>query len=514
MMLRIAALGALLLVFPALAPNQLDTYVREQMAALRIPGLQVAVVQRGRVAFARNYGVASVELGVPVQSDTVFAVNSIAKAFTGTAAMRLVQAGRLDLSAPIGQYLTDLPAQWRTVRIRQLLSHMSGLPDIVRAPTGETDAAAAWQWLQQQPIVFPAGERFHYCQTNYFLLQRLINHIEGADADTPVTGEQFRTAALRLTRFGDSLDIIPRKAPTYRFASRNGQPPAMQPVIERFLPYRYGASGLNSTAGELASWLVAVTNDKFLSPASRQEMWTPVRFSNGTAGQWALGWHVLQRSTHRAVGLTGGGRAAFYFYPEQNTGVVILTNLSGAYPEDMIDSVATMVAPEITLTGVPALRKQLEAGGFANASAVAARLRAETPSEKWSELELNDWGYRLMATGRIKPAVAVLKIGVEMFPSSGNAHDSLADALARDGDTESAITHYRRSLELDPGNTNGARQLERLLKLRDNRQSPSEDSTTDTRPTVPSAISVQIQKNGCGELAARPPTSPAPVMCR
>ena len=446
-------------------PDALDEYVRAQMAARQIPGLQLAIVQRGRVPVVRNYGIASVELDVPVHGDTVFAVNSIAKAFTGVAAMRLAEAGRLDLAAPVERYLTDLPVAWRGVTIQQLLSHMSGLPDVVRAPTVESNAAAAWEWVQAQPVLFAPGERFHYCQTNYALLQRVIDGLRGTTGDSSLASEQIQLAGMRRTRFGDSLDVIPQKAPTYRLSRTASQPPVLQAVVERFLPFRYGASGLNSTATELADWLVALTSDRLLSRASRERMWTPVRFTNGTTGQWGLGWQVLTRNTHRAVGLTGGGRAAFYYYPEHDTGVVILTNLAGAYPEDMIDAIVTMFAP-IELTGVPALRRELEAEGFDKAPAVASRLKAGAPSEKWNELELNDWGYRLMATGRLREATAVFRVAVGMFPMSGNAHDSLGEALAREGDVNGAIAHYRQSLALDPGNTNAARQLERLLKSR------------------------------------------------
>jgi CubicO group peptidase (beta-lactamase class C family) len=465
MLLRIGVCVACLSSATAIAnaPAALDTYVRQQMAALRIPGVQVAIVQHGHLALVRSYGVASVELDVAVRADTVFAVNSIAKAFTGVAAMRLVQSGQLDLGAPVGRYLRELPVPWQGVTIRQLLSHMSGLPDIMRAPMIESDAIASWEWVQSQPTRFAAGERFDYCQTNYVLLQRLINGLRGATPEAPAGGEQLGDAGLRWTRYGDSLDVIPHKAPTYRVKSAAGAL-SLQPVWERFLPFRYAASGLNTTATELAQWLIAVTGKRLLTPASREVMWTAVPFNNGAAGQWGLGWQILQRSTHRAVGMTGGGRAAFYLYPEHDIAVVILTNLSGAYPEDMVDAVATMFAPDIKLTGVPALRRQLEAEGYDKATSVAARLRAEATSEKWSEPELNDWGYRLLATGRIRNAVAVMKVGVEMFPMSGNAHDSLAEALARDGDVAGAIEHYRRSLALDPGNTNATRELQRLLK--------------------------------------------------
>ena len=183
------------------------------MRALGIPGLQVAVVHEGRLVGVRQYGTASIELGVPVTEDTLFAVNSISKAFTGVAVMQLVEGGRLDLGAPIGRYLADLPASWQAVTIRQLLTHMSGLPDVVRAPMAETDAAASWQWVVQQPLAFRAGERFVYNQTNYALLQRVVNLLRDRPADEGPAVEQVTRLGLRHTRYGDSRRRRRRQGP-------------------------------------------------------------------------------------------------------------------------------------------------------------------------------------------------------------------------------------------------------------------------------------------------------------
>ena len=160
--------------------------------------------------------------------------------------------------------------------------------------------------------------------------------------------------------------------------------------------------------------------------------------------------------------MTGGGRAALTFYRDHHLGVVILTNLAGSYPEDIIDAVAHAYVPALRLTGVPALRLALESGGYANVDAAARAIEADSPGFTWPEGELNDWGYRLLSTGRTRESLAVLAFVAARFPTSGNAFDSLGEALAATGDVAGAARAYRRSLELDPGNTNATRQLERL----------------------------------------------------
>lgn len=464
--LLLAALaGVILLAAPVAASarddvraDAVDRYLLTRMQTQGIPGLQVAVVEHGRVVLLRSYGLASVELAVPTTDESVFAINSITKAYTGVAAMRLVEAGRLDLGAPVSRYMEGLPEAWSSVTIRHLLSHMSGLPEVTRAPTAETDSNAAWTWVQTQAIRFPPGDRFEYCQTNYMLMQMIINSLEGRAPDAMLTDEQLAIAGARNTVFGDSGDLVAGKGPSYSYR-RGAGAPVLYPRTERFLPLRRAASGLNSTALDLANWIIALQDGRLMNAATRETMWTPVAFNSAQAGQWGMGWQVLRRGSGRSVGMTGGGRAAFAIYPEQDVAVIVLTNLSGAYPEDMIDKIASIYAPGLELTGVPALRLALEDRGYDQADVAAAELSAADPDLVWPEAELNDWGYRLMASGRAVDALPVFRLIVRLFPESANAHDSLGEAYAANGDKPAAIRSYRRVLELDPGNTHAARQL-------------------------------------------------------
>lgn len=452
---------------------EVDRYLGTQMARLRIPGMAVAIVKDGRIILTRSYGVASVEFGRPVQEDTVFAINSVTKAFTGVAAMRLVEKERLDLSAPVERYLTDLPERWHGITIRQLLSHMSGLPDVMRAPTVETDAAAAWAWVQQQPIRFPPGERFDYCQTNYALIQRVLNTLEGRALDAPLAEEQLGLAGMAHTSYGDAYDVILNKAPTYRWqlpgpfvngysGAAPDAPRQMKATSERFLPFRRASSGLNGTATDMARWLIAIAEGKLLGHEARETMWTPVRFGNGSSGQWGLGWQVFARGSHRAVGMTGGGRAAVFYYPEDHVGVAILTNLTGSFPEDMVDKIASLYAPDLPLSGVPALRIALEDQGYDRAVQVAAAIEARDRKLVWPEIELNDWGYRLLSTGRARDAIPIFVLAADKYPESVNAHDSLAQAYRVVGNIGASVREYRRVLELDPGNESAKRHLSEL----------------------------------------------------
>lgn len=436
-----------------------DAIVRRAMAEQHIPGLQIAVVKDGKIVMSRAYGVADLAGRTPVTPDTVFPINSITKAFTGVAAMREVEAGRLDLSKPIGGYVADLPEAWRGVEVRRLLSHTSGLPDF---DDSDGDGAAAWSATLAKPIRFPPGQRFDYNQTNYALVQMAINGLRGRPRDATLAGEQFALARMGHSGYGDTRDAGPGRAVSYGYRQATPDQPVVRTEI--FSPLHRAAAGMNSTADDMARWLIALQRGKLLGPAARQAMWTPVAFSSGQNGQWGMGWLVLDRPAHRAVAMTGGSRSAVYLYPDDKVGVVILTNLAGSTPEDLVDEIAQGFIPGMTLTGVAALRAALTGQEGADPSASVAAFRAAHPGFGADEHALNDWGYRLLAFGKPRSALAVLKLTADLYPASGNAFDSLGEAYATNGDEASAIDAYRRSLALDPSNKNAEAWLKRLEK--------------------------------------------------
>lgn len=447
---------------PSSTDADLDIWVQRQMDLRSIPGLQVAVVKDGQIVYSRAYGVANLQTPVPVTQDTVFSINSATKSFTGVEVMRLVERGEVDLSAPVSTYLADLPETWRPINVRQLLTHMSGLPDILTPDGGYVgrDAAGALAALADQPLHSAPGERFAYNQTNYMLLGLIIERARGRSFEAVVAEDTFRAFGMTHSGFGDSLDLVPGKADSYRYS--RGEAPVLQNVYELFPAFTRTAAGINSSAQDIAHWLIALQNGEILRPETLKVLWSPAYFNDGRASEWANGWVVVDRQNQPSVGMSGGGRSAFSVYPRDGVAVVILTNLAGAYPEELTDPIASRFIPGMTLTGVPALRERLEAEGFEQAERAAAELIARDGAASLSEGDLNNWGYRLLARGKIAQALTLMKLIVTHHPESANAYDSLGEVYARSGDRANAIESYRRSLVLDPANANAAEQLKAL----------------------------------------------------
>lgn len=315
-----------------------------------IPGLQLAIVKEGKIIKTANYGWANLQDSIPVSDQTVFTINSITKAFTGVAILQLVEAGKLHLSSPVSDYLSGLPEDWRAVTIQQLLSHNSGIPDIVDEEESVIIAGSfqqAWNKVKTLPMDFLPGEKFSYNQTNYLLLGRIIDTLSGMPFTEFIAKEQLQLAGMTKTiaaGFGATKDVIPHAAGGYVY--RKGK---LNNLFFSFPPALQTAAGMSSTAKEMALWIIALQSNQFLkNPESMVSLWTPAKLTNGKTGGfssllngYAAGWPVISRAEHPAVAPVGGGRSAVFVYPEDDLAIIVLTNLSRGSPELFIDEIAS-----------------------------------------------------------------------------------------------------------------------------------------------------------------------------
>jgi CubicO group peptidase (beta-lactamase class C family) len=308
-----------------------------------IPGLQIAVVRSGRIELLDALGVANVEHQVPVTDRSVFSINSMAKAFTGIAVMQLVEAGQLDLSATLSTYLDDLPEPWRAITVRQLATLNAGVPEMMVytaennvALIGDGTEQGAWQAAYATPMEYQTGKGYSYNQTSYALLGRVIERLSGTSFIEFVAERQFAAADMPDTRYENDQDIIPNRANTYMNISVDGEPAGR--VFNSHInwpPTLRMAAGLQSTARDLAQWVLALQNGRLLRQRSSVDtlLSAPDLF-DGRPGIWGIGWH-LGTSAHGRVPAPGGGaKAQIVLYPN-GLAVILLTNLLGAFPEHL-----------------------------------------------------------------------------------------------------------------------------------------------------------------------------------
>ncbi len=463
------------------APDSIDLFLQSKMQRLHIPALQVAVVRDGKIVKNKTYGIANLENNIPATDKTIFSVNSITKAFTGVAVMQLAEEGKLEINAPLSRYLDSLPQKWQGITLQQVLTHISGLPDMLDAEEqvlGHNDEREAMQKVKALPMEFNTGEKFQYNQTGYVLLGQIITKLSGMHFTKFIEERQFKVAGMSLTRFGDSYDVIPNYAGAYTMTRQVGNDFVRNKVpgigYMQFPVFFRTAAGIQSTATDMANWIIALKTGRLLKQQkSIDVMWSPAILNNGNIGGfnkltngYALGWPTVTRKEHPAVGPVGGGRSALFVYLKDDLSIVVLTNLMGGNPDRFIDEIAGYYIPDMHEAngfGLPQNVKKLRTGllkqGFANANKVAAGLKRADPSFALNEQELNAWGYQLLSQKKPAEALAILKLNATLFPKSANAYDSLGEIQELTGNTKEALVSYRQSLTLNPENKNAANRI-------------------------------------------------------
>ena len=456
------------------------------MQKRRIPALQIAVVRGGKIIKNTTYGIANLEYNIKANNQTIFSVNSITKAFVGIAVMQLSEDNKLNITDPLSLYLDSLPDQWRNITIQQVLTHTSGLPDLMDAEEqvmGHNDEHEALKQVMSLPVEFKAGEKFRYNQTGYVLIGKIITKLSGMHFTRFIEERQFKVAAMTLTRFGDSFDVIPNYAGAYTMTRQMGEGFVRNSTpghaYMQFPDFFRTAAGIQSTATDMANWIIALKSGKLLKDKSSiNVLWTPAILANGKIGGfnrltngYALGWPTVTRDEHPAVGPVGGGRSAIFVYLKDDLSITVLSNLMQGNPDQFIDEIAGYYIPEMKKSngfGLPKdlkrFRAELLKRGFDQALPIAITFKKKDPFFNLAENEINGWGYELLAQKNATAAVSIFKLNASLYPESANAYDSLAEVQEATDNREEALANYRQSLKLDPQNKHAIARIQALTK--------------------------------------------------
>lgn len=464
--------------------DSIDVFLQQTMKAKKIPALQLAIVQDGKIVKQAVYGTANLENNIPATPESIFSINSISKAFTGVAIMQLAEAGKLKVTDPLGKHLNDLPKEWQQITLQQVLSHVSGLPDMDDADgliMGKGDEQLAMAEIVKHPMVMKTGEKFIYNQTGYVLLGQIITKLSGMHFTKFIEKEQFDVAGMKLTRFGDSYDVVANSAGSYTLTKQKGEQfirndkPGVAYI--QFPEFYRTAAGILSTATDMANWIIALKSGKLLKDkASIETMWTPAILNNGQIGGfnrltngYALGWPTVTREAHPAVAPVGGGRSAMFVYLKDDLSIVVLSNLMGGNPDQFIDELAGFYIPEMKAENgfglspnLKRLNTALKKTGFEKTDLALRDLRKADRTFMPTENELNGWAYQLLAQKRFKEALSIAKLNAGMYPKSANAFDSLAEMFEITGDQQAALANYKKSLALNAGNEHAAARIKAL----------------------------------------------------
>lgn len=336
---------------PGLSPklaNSLAQALRESRERAGLPSLSAAIAWDGQLQWAGATGHADIERGLPATLRSRYRAGSVSKPITAVAMMRLVDAGKLALDAPISTYVDGLPAHLQPLTAKLLASHRAGVRHYSRIPgwwmgwhesfsTDQYDSVAdGLSMFDEDALRFEPGTDFRYSTFGYSLLSRQLEGAADQDFPTLLEALVFRPAGMVDTAV-DTVAPMPGRVAFYQGA--DGRYTPSYPINSS---YKIAGGGLVTTPTDLARLGLALLGDGLISKAAKLELWTPLALADGSMNpeNYALGWRVDDSvrllGEDRPVpilhhGGTQPGAAAFFvLLPEHGIVVAAMSN-SGTF---------------------------------------------------------------------------------------------------------------------------------------------------------------------------------------
>ena len=353
----LTALGAAPLL-PAQS-DPVDEFIQGYMRQANVPGIALAIVQSGRLVKAKGYGLANIEHQVAVTPETVFQSASVGKQFTAGGILLLAQDGKLALDDPISKYLIGTPPEWRTITIRHLLTHTSGIGGEdsdwldLRRDYSESELLAI---IASHPLLFLPGDEWSYSNAGYTLLGMIIRSVTGAHWGDFLKKRIFEPLGMMTARVISEQDIVPNRAAGYEVV--RGQIQNQSWVAPSHNTLAEGS--LYLTVLDLAKWDAALYRDSLLGKSSKEQMWAPVRLNDGTSTTHGLGWFLQDVPGRRAVESNGawqGFRTYIGRFVDDSLTVIVLGNSTGLREPTLVGHrIAALVRPKLVPPTITAIQ--------------------------------------------------------------------------------------------------------------------------------------------------------------
>jgi len=320
--------------------DRVDDYIKGEMDTHHIPGVALAIIQDGKAVKTTAYGLANLELNVPVKPETVFEIGSITKQFTAAGILLLAQEGKLSVDDKIAAHLANVPSAWTNITIRHLLTHTSGIKSYTGLEgfqlTKHLTQSQFISAIGREPMEFAPGESWKYCNTGFSLLGYIIENVSGKNYWDFMSERIFRPLGMNATTNRLPSLIIPNRASGYEQTNH------MHINRDYDLTEVFSAGAIASTVGDLAKWNAALDCDTLLNAATKEQMWTPAKLNSGKATKYGFGWFIDTLEGHKNIGHSGstsGFSATIQRFPDDELAIIILTNTD--------QSIATTLAKKI-----------------------------------------------------------------------------------------------------------------------------------------------------------------------
>ena len=315
----------------------IDEYIAAEVKRSHVPGLTISIVKDDQIVFLKGYGVADSSQRL-VTGQTPFIIGSVTKSLTALAVMQLVEAGRIDLDAPVQKYLpwfrTANPAASAQITVRHLLNQTSGLSEtgamktMTWSDSGDDALEKSVRYLANVELNRSVGKSYEYSNANYITLGMIVQSVSGQSYEAYVQEHIFAPLEMQNSYVSQDEALQHNMASGYRWWF--GWPlPITLPYNRSNLPGGY----VIASAEDMGHFLISQMNAgqyngvQVLSPQGITLMHT-----EPTPDSYGMGW-FLDKVEGRTIighkGETSNFQAGMFFEPQTNTGVFVTANVIG-----------------------------------------------------------------------------------------------------------------------------------------------------------------------------------------
>ena len=341
--------------------RDVDAAVMDILAKTGAPSASIAIVQDGKLAYTRAYGLADAASKTPATPQMRYSIGSISKQFTAAALLLLAEEGRLSIDDKVIRWMPEL-TRAGDVTIRQLLSMTSGYQDfwpqdyVMPGMLEDVTVEKILREWAMKPLDFEPGSKWQYSNTNYVIAGGIVNRVSGLPFFEFLQNRIFTPLGMNTVFNTDQAALGPDDPMRYH---RYGLAP-VRVAPKEGRGWMYAAGGLAMTAADLAKWDIAMIERKLLRPASWAEMQRDTLLTSGAGTRYGLGVGVSVVEGRRMIshgGEVSGFTARNEVYPEERAAIVVFTNLDAT---DASTQIASKVATSLFSATDPGRQQALD----------------------------------------------------------------------------------------------------------------------------------------------------------
>jgi CubicO group peptidase (beta-lactamase class C family) len=314
--------------------------------SVNAPGADFLIARHGEIIYKKAFGLANVELNVPMKTDNVFEIGSMTKQFTAISILMLLEKGKLNLNDEITKYIPDYPTHGHKITIHHLLTHTSGIKSftsmkgINEIANKDLTPIELINFFKNETMDFAPGDEFKYNNSGYVILGHIIEATSGQTYADFVEEHIFKQLEMTASQYASHKKVIQRRTSGYRY--KGGYVNARH--ISFTIPYASGS--LMSSVDDMFIWQEAIKNHVLISKKTTEKAFTNYTLNNGEPINYGYGWHLktddgIARREHG--GSIFGFKSMGVYLPAEDIYVIGLTNCDCNSPTKITRQIAELV---------------------------------------------------------------------------------------------------------------------------------------------------------------------------